>query len=119
MNIEKWIKRYIIKKGLAESYKKEAVKEFKWKVKIHNKDLITLIDHILEHIKQNNNLIESAVNWEDLRCYEVTYTINSEGEEGYQALIGEADPSAIDLHLAIIQQLQKIGIRKVSIKTEW
>lgn len=65
--------------------------------------------------------IQGAINWGDLKCYDVRYFIGIDGDELFQFLIDEADPVNEEFKEFICQQiLSNIpDMTYIEIITEW
>ena len=65
--------------------------------------------------------IEGAINWADLKCNEVKYILNNDGENYYEFIIDEADPINDEFQRYISDYISDVaGINEdFQIITEW
>lgn len=107
------------KLGLTRTWKNLGIVEWKGDCQKQAEKIKGHVDHILNHLEQNKSYIDGAVNWADLQCVDVEYCLDTTGDEFYLVTVDEAAPDNPELQLAIIRQLQHVGIRNVRVLTEW
>lgn len=64
--------------------------------------------------------IEGAINWGDLSCRRVCYSVDQDEKASFIFFISEADPSNQELHYFLYDFIkEKTGIENIEIITEW
>ena len=81
--------------------------------------LVDQTSEILDLAKERKAEINGAINWGDLRCIEARYVMANYGEEMFEVVISEADPSQPDLSKFIFVELQKRDIHLTYPVFEW
>lgn len=107
----------ILLKGNLLIIEKEKIIQ-KEEIKKKLREYENICDEAIDEAKKEK--IEGSINWSDLKCTDVRYSISVYGIEGYDFYIDEASPDN-DIFKDFIHRYikEKIGEKFIEIFTEW
>ena len=83
------------------------------------KEVMQVVNEILEQPETQNAVYEDPVNWGDLSCVEVLRTVSTKGVAGWVVYIEEASPASWRLKGYIAKKLSERMGGNVIVHTEW